>query len=130
MGWGSGNAKKEIIDVAGSGILDIEDVGSPFANKDVLIDISGIAHKASKRGQREVALHGTSLDQQEYMRKQIESVAAEGGRPVLILDGRAYPPKLTTRAERRARSTDAHAAARPSCGRSGRQGRLRNTSIC
>ena len=107
MGWGSGNAKKEIIDVAGSGLLDSNLVGSPFLNKDVLIDVSGLAHKASKRGAKEVAVHGTSTEQQQYIRMQIETVAAEGGRPILVLDGRPYPPKVTTRAERRAKSAAA-----------------------
>ena len=91
MGWGNGSGKKEVLDPAGSGIFPCEHDGSPFLNKDVLIDISGIAHKASKRSPKEVVVHGTSAEQQEYVRKSIEAVSGEGGRPILVLDGRAYP---------------------------------------
>ena len=83
MGWGAGNAKKEVLDVAGSGLLDANITGSPFFNKDVLIDVSGIAHKAAKRSPKQVVLHGTSDAQKDYVLKRIEAVAGEGGRPIL-----------------------------------------------
>ena len=69
------------------------------------------SHKASKRGSKDVVIHGTSAAQQQYIRTAIENIAGEGGRPVLVLDGRAYPPKLTTRAERRAKAAAAKEAA-------------------
>ena len=60
-----------------------------------------LAHKASKKNAAVVVRDGVSAAQLEYVRKQIGSVAAEGGKPVLVLDGRPYPPKLETRADRR-----------------------------
>lgn len=49
-----------------------------------------------------------SAQQHQYVTRHIEAVAGEGGKPVLVLDGRAYPPKAATCDLRRA---DRHAAA-------------------
>ena len=110
MGWGSGCGKAEVLNAAvGDPIIcgsSTED--HPFNGKLVFIDVSGLAHKASKKDAATVVREGTSLAQQAYLRKQVGSVAAEGGTPVLVLDGRAYPPKLATRKARR----DAAEAAR------------------
>ena len=102
MGWGNGDGKKEVLDPAGGDVIFCGSDGEhPFRNKLVFIDVSGLAHKASKKDAATVVREGTSEKQQDYLRKRITSVAAEGGVPVLVLDGRAYPPKLGTRAERR-----------------------------
>lgn len=109
MGWGSGNGKAEVLNpAAGDPIICGGADEHPFNGKLVLIDVSGLGHKASKHGAAEVVRHGKSEQQQEYVRKRVASVAAEGGTPVLVLDGRAYPPKLQTRSDRR----DKQAAAR------------------
>ena len=68
MGWGNGAGKREVLDPAGGGLRSCDSDGSPFEGKDVLIDVSGVAHKASKRGCKSVVLHGTSDEQQEYVR--------------------------------------------------------------
>lgn len=108
MGWGSGCGKAEVINpAAGDCVACGVSEHHPFHGKTVLIDISGLAHKAAKRDARTVVRDGTSLQQQEYVRKRIASVAAEGGRPVLVLDGRAYPPKLATRDDRRSKAAAA-----------------------
>ena len=102
MGWGSGSGKKEVLNAAvGDPVICGSDEPHPFDGKLVFIDLSGLAHRASKKDPVAVVREGTSLAQQDYVRKQIASVAAEGGTPVLVLDGRAYPPKLATRALRR-----------------------------
>jgi exonuclease-1 len=109
MGWGNGSGKKEVINASvGDPVICGSDREHPFAGKLVFIDVSGLAHKASKKDARMVVREGSSAKQLEYMRKQISSVAAEGGTPVLVLDGRGYPPKLATRTGRR----EAAAAAR------------------
>ena len=100
MGWGSGSGKGEVLNAAvGDAVIRGSNCDHPFRNKLVFIDVSGLAHKASKKDAASVVREGTSLAQQNYMRKQIASVAAEGGTPVLVLDGR--PPKLATRDARR-----------------------------
>ena len=102
MGWGSGCGKGEVLNPAvGEPIICGSDSEHPFRNKLVFIDVSGLAHKASKKDAATVVREGMSGAQQNYMRAQIASVAAEGGTPVLVLDGRAYPPKLATRTARR-----------------------------
>jgi hypothetical protein len=103
MGWGSGSGKAEVLNQAvGDPIVAFSSSDDhPFNGKLVFIDVSGLAHKASKKDPATVVREGTSRAQQDYLRKQIASVAAEGGTPVLVLDGRAYPPKLATRAARR-----------------------------
>ena len=97
MGWGSGKAKQEILDVAVGPIVSIDAGYNPFDGRYVLIDISGLAHKAAKKQPRQVAREGTSLQQQQYVLRHIESIVGEGGNPVLVLDGKAYPPKAATR---------------------------------
>ena len=102
MGWGAGTAKKEVLNpAAGEVVICGNSNEHPFHGKFVLIDVSGLGHKASKHGAAEVVRVGISAQQQEYVRKRIASVAAEGGTPVLVLDGRGYPPKLDTRNDRR-----------------------------
>jgi hypothetical protein len=102
MGWGAGTAKKEVLNpAAGEVVICGNSDEHPFHGKFVLIDVSGLGHKASKHGAAEVVRVGISAQQQEYVRKRIASVAAEGGTPVLVLDGRGYPPKLDTRNDRR-----------------------------
>ena len=102
MGWGSGSGKKEVLNAAvGETVICGSDEAHPFNGKLVFIDLSGLAHRASKKDAMAVVRDGTSLAQQDYVRRQLASVAAEGGTPVLVLDGRAYPPKLATRMERR-----------------------------
>ena len=102
MGWGAGTAKKEVLNPAsGEVVICGNSDEHPFHGKFVLIDVSGLGHKASKHGAAEVVRVGISAQQQEYVRKRIASVAAEGGTPVLVLDGRGYPPKLDTRNDRR-----------------------------
>ena len=96
MGWGSGSGKAEILNPAVGDPIICGSTSSgdhPFNGKIVFIDVSGLAHKASKKDATTVVREGTSFAQQDYIRKQIASVAAEGGTPVLVLDGRAYPPK-------------------------------------
>ena len=46
-------------------------------------------------------LEGISTAQQQYVRQHLDSVVGEGGTPVLVFDGRAYPAKAATRAKRR-----------------------------
>ena len=101
MGWGSGAALKEVLKPATGDVVHIDAGYNPFAGRKVLIDISGLAHKASKKQARQVALEGTSQRQQQYVLRHLEALVAEGGTPVLVLDGRAYPPKAAERAKRR-----------------------------
>ena len=117
MGWGTGVGKKEVLNpAAGDVVICGNSDEHPFHGKLVLIDVSGLGHRASKHGAAEVVRMGTSAQQQDYVRKQIASVAAEGGYPVLVLDGRGYPPKLDTRSTRREKAEaarqEAEAAAR------------------
>ena len=101
MGWGSGNGKAEVLNHAAGDVVVCGDNGAhPFAGKHVLIDVSGLAHKAAKKDAATVVRDGVSPRQLQYVRARVESVAAEGGTPVLVLDGRAYPPKLATRKSR------------------------------
>ena len=112
MGWGSGNGKAEVLNPASGDLIACGSDGDhPFAGKLVFIDVSGLAHKAAKKDSVVVAREGKSLAQLEYVRKRIQSVAAEGGTPVLVLDGRAYPPKLATRNERRRKAEEARTEA-------------------
>ena len=108
MGWGNGSGKREVLDPAGGEVIVCGSDGEhAFKGKLVFIDVSGLAHKASKKDAATVVREGTSQRQRDYVTKQIDSVAAEGGRPVLVLDGRAYPPKLATRADRRQKAAAA-----------------------
>jgi exonuclease-1 len=112
MGWGSGKGKAEILNVAaGDVIVCGADGDHPFNGKVVLIDVSGLAHKGAKRNAAAVTRDGVSEQQLQYVRDRIASVAGEGGVPVLVLDGRGYPPKLGTRAERLALRQAARQAA-------------------
>jgi hypothetical protein len=112
MGWGNGSGKSEVLDPAGGDVIFCGSDGvHPFRGKQVFIDVSGLAHKASKKDAATVVREGTSEKQQDYLRKRIMSVAAEGGTPVLVLDGRAYPPKLATRNDRREKAAAAKAEA-------------------
>jgi exonuclease 1 len=101
MGWGSGQAKRAILDVAAGPVLSFEDDYNPYDGKFVLIDVSGLAHKASKKQPKQVVREGKSTQQQQYVTRRIEAVVGEGGTPVLVMDGRAYPPKEQTRRQRR-----------------------------
>ena len=112
MGWGSGSGKGEVLNAAvGDAIICGSNGDHPFRNKLVFIDVSGLAHKAAKKDAATVVRDGVSAAQMNYIRKQIGSVAAEGGTPVLVLDGRAYPPKLATRQARREAAAAAQAEA-------------------
>ena len=50
----------------------------------------------------QVVLEGTSREQQLFIEEQITSLSGEGGRPVRVLDGAAFPPKMCVAASRRA----------------------------
>ena len=51
MGWGSGNGKAEVLNHAAGDVVACGANGAhPFAGKHVLIDVSGLAHKAACRG--------------------------------------------------------------------------------
>ena len=50
----------------------------------------------------QVVLEGTSREQQLFVEEQVASISGEGGRPVLVLDGAAFPPKTRVAASRRA----------------------------
>ena len=64
MGWGGGQGKKEVLDPASGGIIFCGSDGqSPFAGKFVFVDISGLAHKASKRDAATVVREGVSEKQ-------------------------------------------------------------------
>ena len=59
MGWGSGNGKAEVLNAAaGEPVICGSDDAHPFSGKSVLIDISGLAHKASKRNAAEDQIDG------------------------------------------------------------------------
>ena len=60
----------------------------------------------------QVVLEGTSREQQLCLEQHIGSIAGEGGKPVLVLDGAAFPPKAAEVARRRATSSGAADAAR------------------
>ena len=111
MGWGGGSGKKQVLDPASGGLRSASEDGSPFKDRFVLIDISGLAHRAAKQQPVTVAREGVSVQQQQYVRRYLESVVGEGGRPVVVLDGKAYPPKAATRATRRADQAQARASA-------------------
>ena len=59
-----------------------------------------------------MVLEGTSREQQLFIEDQVSSLIGEGGRPVLVLDGAAYPPKAVEVASRRAARDVAEKAAR------------------
>ena len=77
MGWGNGSGKSEVLDPAGGDVIFCGSDGvHPFRGKQVFIDVSGLAHKASKKDAATVVREGTSEKQQDYLRKRIMSVAA------------------------------------------------------
>ena len=47
IGWGSGAAKREILDPAAGAVGSITTGYNPFEGRHVLIDISGLAHIAA-----------------------------------------------------------------------------------
>ena len=59
----------------------------------------------------QVALEGTSRDQQLFIEEHVGAISAEGGRPVLVLDGAPYPPKADEVASRLAKRDEAERAA-------------------
>ena len=59
-----------------------------------------------------MALEGTSREQQLFIEEHVRAIAAEGGRPVLVLDGAPYPPKADEVASRRTARDAAERAAR------------------
>ena len=102
MGWGSGKGKADVLDKAAGDVVQIDDGYNPFSGRHVLIDVSRLAHKAAKNQAKQVVLEGTSPQQQQYVRRHLDAVVGEGGKPVLVLDGRAYPAKAAERGRRRA----------------------------
>ena len=61
MGWGSGSGKSEVINAAVSDPVICGSGGDhPFDGKLVFIDVSGLAHKASKKDAMTVVREGTS----------------------------------------------------------------------
>mmetsp|Transcript_7210 Transcript_7210/g.15982 ORF Transcript_7210/g.15982 Transcript_7210/m.15982 type:complete len:952 (+) Transcript_7210:81-2936(+) len=107
MGWGKGAAKGQIIQSFAGDLRSIEDF-NPFANKPVLVDASGWGHRASKRGAEEVARYGTSAQQQQYIRSQLDALEGVGAIIILVLDGHKYPPKHATQSARRNDQSAAH----------------------
>jgi len=76
MGWGGGCGKAEVINpAAGDCVACGVSEHHPFHGKTVLIDISGLAHKAAKRDARTVVHDGTSLQQQEYVQKRLHQAS-------------------------------------------------------
>ena len=100
MGWKSG--KREIIKPAAGEpkVLDADGVDGVVGTT-LLLDISGVQHKASRRDARTVVLSGTSAEAERYVADYLESVAALGAQAVPIFDGAPYPPKLATQTARR-----------------------------
>ena len=98
MGWGSGKGKAEVLvpaaEVAIANNDDPHAFVASFADKIVLIDVSGIAHMASKKQPHLVVREGMSTQQQEYVTRRLEAVVGEGGKP----------PKAATRASHGRRS--------------------------
>lgn len=52
MGWGSGAGKREVLDPAAGPPTSISAGYNPFDGRYVLIDVSGLAHKAAKKQPR------------------------------------------------------------------------------
>ena len=59
----------------------------------------------------QVALEGTSREQQLFIEEHVGAISGEGGRPVLVLDGSPYPPKADEVASRRAKRDEAEQTA-------------------
>ena len=88
MGWGNSTGKKEVINQAvGEPTVCGTDDEHAFAGKLVLIDVSGLAHKASKKDPRVVARDGVSEQQRDRsVSLLVEHIYAtlctvRGGRP-------------------------------------------------
>ncbi|EOD40309.1 hypothetical protein EMIHUDRAFT_222732 [Emiliania huxleyi CCMP1516] len=106
MGWGSGAGKGKILAPAAGDLVHVS-AHNPFDGKMVLTDISGLAHRASKKQPKQVAQEGISQRQQQYVTQHLQGVYALGGKVCLVLDGRAYPPKKKERERRRGTSQQA-----------------------
>ena len=106
MGWGSGAGKGKILAPAAGDLVHVS-AHNPFDGKMVLTDISGLAHRASKKQPKQVAQEGISQRQQQYVMQHLQGIYALGGKVCLVLDGRAYPPKKKERERRRGTSQQA-----------------------
>ena len=93
MGWGSGAGKGKILAPAAGDLVHVS-AHNPFDGKMVLTDISGLAHRASKKQPKQVAQEGISQRQQQYVMQHLQGV--HGDPLVMVGDGatdvEARPP--------------------------------------
>ena len=100
MGWQQG--KKLIIKPAAGPAKSFDDAPHHVQGRRLLVDVSGVLHKAVRKGAKQVALTGTSSEAEEYVASYVDSIFQLGATPVLVFDGCRYPPKKATQDSRRA----------------------------
>jgi len=86
---------------------EVRDVRDAVGGSTWAIDISGWLFKGCRRAAKEVTLHGTAAAAEQCVINLLESVREEGGTPIAVFDGAAYPPKKATQDARRAGRAEA-----------------------
>lgn len=109
MGWKDG--KKLIIKPAAGERKSFDAEPHHVQGRRLLVDVSGVLHKAVRRGAKQVAMTGTSSDAEEYVAQYIESLLQLGAIPIMVFDGCRYPPKKVTQDSRRKAATEARTEA-------------------
>ena len=109
MGWKDG--KKLIIKPAAGERKSFDAEPQHVQGRRLLVDVSGVLHKAVRRGAKQVAMTGTSSDAEEYVAQYIESLLQLGAIPIMVFDGCRYPPKKVTQDSRRKAATEARTEA-------------------
>ena len=82
MGWGSGAGKGKILAPAAGDLVHVS-VRNPFDSRMVLTDISGLAHRASKKQPKQVAQEATLLLAILSLGDSVESPASADDRSTL-----------------------------------------------
>ena len=100
MGWLHG--KRLIIKPAAGPTKSLDAEPHHVCGRRLLVDVSGVLHKAICRGARSVAMTGTSPEAEQYVASYIDSLFQLGAKPILVFDGCRYPPKKATQDGRRA----------------------------
>ena len=84
MGWDGG--KRLIIKPAAGPPKSFDAEPHHLQGRRLLVDVSGVLHKAARRGAKQVVLSGTSSDAEEYVAQYIQAIFQMGAEPVLVFD--------------------------------------------
>ena len=99
---GTDSACKWVVIPSTGGPTLLKDHPEVMLGRNVGVEISGLLHRAAKRGAREVVEHGVSKEAVLYVTTRISALLGEGAKPLIVFDGdRAFEAKAATQHKRR-----------------------------